>query len=80
MITVNKAKIEAKGSITVLMAEVALVFSSVCELAEKQGISTKQEARDAILESITFKDLRKAGMSEAETREVIRGERKKDEK
>ena len=71
MIKVDKAQVEVKGSITMLLAEVALVFSTVCEMADKEGILTKEQARDAILQSIVFKDLRKAGMSEEEAREII---------
>jgi len=71
MIKVDKAKVEAEGNIVVLMSEAALAFSAVCELADKKGILTKEQARDTMLQSITFKDLRKAGMSEEEAREVI---------
>ena len=71
MIKVDNAKVEAEGNIVMLMAEVALGLNAVCELADKEGILTKEQARDAILQSIVFKDLRKAGMSEEEAREII---------
>ena len=71
MIKIDKAQVQMDGDIVILLAEVALVFSTICELADKEGILTKEQARDAILQSIVFKDLRKAGMSEEEAREII---------
>ncbi len=74
MITVDKEKVKVNGNIAILMAEVALMLSIVSELAEKQGFLTKEKAKETILESIIFKDLMKAGMTEKEAREVMKGE------
>ncbi len=71
MIKVDKAQVQMDGDIVILLAEVALGLNAVCELADKEGILTKEQTIDTILQSIVFKDLIKAGMNEEEAREII---------